>query len=122
MSRPVARNLVAVAIAAALTTSATVAFAAAPTDNPSLYLKKQKSTTLVGLSRELQQSAIQKARSRPNAPKLTTQGGTSQAGPSDRELDLICGEWFVTWEEDADGDPILGIFTLHCAGDEIPLP
>jgi hypothetical protein len=31
-------------------------------------------------------------------------------------------DWFVMWEEDADGDPILGTFELDCAGTVIPLP
>jgi hypothetical protein len=121
MSRLIVRTLGLLAAVAVLTAS-TPTFAAAPADDPSLYRTKKRVDTLVGLSRELQASALQQARSRSNATKLTTQGGTSQSGHTDAELDAICGEWFIWWEEDADGDPILGTFTLDCGGSEIPLP
>lgn len=122
MSRLLARNVGALAVAAALLTSSTVAFAA-PIDDASIYLtEKKKATTLVGLDREVQQNAVKAARSRSNTPKLTTPGRAPQAGPSDKDLDEVCGDWFITWEEDADGNPILGTFTLYCGGSEIPLP
>ena len=124
MSRPIARTLGAFALAAALAASSTAAFAATTYGDPAIYVTKKKASTLVGLSRELQTSALQAARSRPNAPRLTGQGGTSQPGMSDSELDMTfgCGgDWFITWDETADGDPILGTFNLHCAGDTIPI-
>ncbi|HZO29757.1 MAG TPA: hypothetical protein VFH48_27590 [Chloroflexota bacterium] len=120
MSRPIARSLAAVAIATAVLVSPSVVLAAHPNGSPALHLAKKRVDTLIGLSRELQTSAVHKARSRPGAPTLTGQGGTSQSGPSDLELDLICGDdWFITWDEDANGNPISGTFHLHCGGTDI---
>src|SRR5687767_6985166 len=119
MSRPIARTLGALALAAALATSSTIALAATTSVDPAVYLTKKKTTTLVGLSPELRASAVQKARSRPNAPTLKGDGGTSQSNPetTDSYLDAFCGDdWFITWDETANGDPILGTFTLHCGG------
>jgi len=121
MSRPIARTLGALALAATLATSSTATFAATPSADPAVYLIKRKTTSLVGLSPELRTSAVQKARSRPDA-KLGSGGGTSQSGPSDLELDLICGyDWFITWDEDANGNPVLGSFNLHCGGTVIQI-
>ena len=121
MSRPIARTLGALALAAALI-GPTATFAAPQTDTPILAVVKKRTDTLAGLSRELRTSAVEKARSWPGAPKLTGQGGTSQSGPSDLELDLICAnDWFITWDEDANGDPVLGSFNLHCADIVIPI-
>jgi hypothetical protein len=122
MSHLIVRTLGLLAAVAVLTAS-TPTFAAAPADDPSLYLTKKKATSLVGLSPELQKRAIQAARSRSNGTQLTTPGRTPQPWVSDMEMDLLCGDdWLVTWEEDADGDPILGTFTVDCAGAVIPLP
>ena len=53
---------------------------------------------------------------------LTQESRTSAAGPSDSELDAICaGDWFVTWEEDAKGNAIVGTYNLHCAGEAVPI-
>jgi hypothetical protein len=121
MSRPIARTLGALALAAALATSSTAVFAVATHGDPAFYATK-KTTTLGRLSPELRTSAVQKARSMSNATKLGAEGGTSQSGPSDTELDLICGDdWFITWDEDADGNPILGTFHLHCGGTDIQI-
>jgi hypothetical protein len=122
MSLPIARTVGAVALAAALATSSTAAFAATTYGDPAYYAtEKKKTTSLVGLSPELRTSAVQKARSS-RTGTLKGEGGTSQSGPSDRELNLLCnGDWFITWDETANGDPILGTFNLHCAGDTIPI-
>ena len=115
MSRPIMRILGALALAAAVATSSTAAFAATPSGEPAFYVTKKRTDTLAGLSLELRKSAVEKARSRPNAPTLKGTGGASQAPFSDLELDLTCGgDWFITWDEDADGHPILGTFNLHC--------
>jgi hypothetical protein len=122
MSHTIARTLGALTLAAALATSSTVALASATSGDSALYVTKKRTTTLVGLTMELRTSAVQKARSRPNSPTLKGGGGTSQSGPSDSELDLLCNDdWFITWDEDADGNPISGSFNLHCAGTVIPL-
>jgi len=103
-------------------TSSTAAFAATPSGEPAFYVTKKRTDTLAGLSLELRKSAVEKARSRPNAPTLKGNGGTSQSGPSDTELDLTCwDDWFITWDEDADGHPISGTFNLHCGGAVIPI-
>ena len=121
MSRPIARTLGALALAAALATSSTATFAMTTYGDPAFYATK-KTTTLGRLSPELRTSAVQKARSTSNATKLAAEGGTSQSGPSDLELDLICGgDWFITWDEDADGNPVSGTFNLHCGGTVIPI-
>ena len=120
MSRPIARTLGALALAAALATSSTAAFAAPSSGEPAFYLTKKKATTLVGLSPQLRDSAVQKARSLSNATKLTAEGRTSQSGSTDAELDEGCnGDWFITWEEDAAGYGIVGTYLLHCDGTAI---
>jgi hypothetical protein len=125
LNRPIARTFGALALAAALATTSTVAFAAVSPPDPSFHSTKskaKKSDSLAELSPELRIIAVRKAASRPGAPKLTGQGGTSQAGASDRELDLMCdGDWFITWHEDAGGNPIPGTFNLHCADTVIPI-
>ena len=41
---------------------------------------------------------------------------------SDRELDGVCAaKWFITWDEDAKGNPIFGTFNLHCAETIVPI-
>ena len=125
MSRPIARNLGALALAAALATSSAAAFAATPIGEPAFHVIKKRTTTLVGLSPELRASAIQKAQSRPNAPALKGDGGTSQSSPTPNDdfINALCGgDWFITWDETADGQPITGTFTLHCAGNAWSLP
>lgn len=121
MSRSIARTLGIFAVVAALTTSHAIALAAPLTVSPPIYAKKQAST-LAGLSPELAAGAVRAARSRPSAPRLTTQGGTTQSGESDKELDLLCGDdWFITWDEDANGNPISHTFYLHCAGESVQI-
>ena len=122
MSRPIARTLGALALAGAVITNSTVAFAATPTGGPGFYVNKKRVNTLAGLSPELRRNAVEKARSRPNGPTLKDSGGTSQSGPSNEELNLACGnDWFITWAEDADGHPILGTFDLICGETKIPI-
>lgn len=114
MSRRIVRTLSAFALAVALATSFTAAFAATPSGEPAFYVTKKKTTTLVGLSPELRASAVQKARS------LTAEGTRSQSGSTDAELDEGCnGDWFITWEEDAAGYGIVGTYLLHCDGTAI---
>src|SRR5678815_2998768 len=116
MSRPIARTLGALALAAALATSSTAALAATPSAEPAFHVIKKRTTTLVGLSPALRASAVQTAQSRPNAPAIKGEGGTSQSSPTpiDDYIDLLCGgDWFITWDETADGQPIMGTFTLH---------
>src|SRR5688572_10329710 len=121
MSHPIARTLGALAIAAAVMTGSTPAFAATLADSPASYVTEKRVTTLIGLSPALRTSAVGTARSRPNAPALNGGGGTSQSGPSDAELNLFCGrDWFISWNDDANGTPILGTFNLYCAGETIP--
>ena len=122
MSRLIARTLGALALAAVLATSSTAALAATTSANPAFYLTKRKTTTLVGLSPEVRASALQMARSTPTGMRLAAEGGTSQ-GTTDGELDLNCNDdWFITWDEDAKGNPVTGTFTLHCAGVPYSLP
>ena len=121
MRRPTAQTLGALALAAALATSSTAAFAAPPSGEVAFYATKKKATTLAGLSPEVRRSAIQVARSRPNGLGLAAEVGTSQM--TDAELDLNCGgDWFITWEEDAAGNPVTGTFNLYCAGETYSLP
>jgi len=122
MSRPIARTLAALVLAAAVATTSTAAFAATPPGEPAFHLVKKRTSTLAGLSPQLQTSAVEKARSRPNAPTLKGNGGTSQAPMSDLEMDLTCNDdWFITWDEDANGHPIMGSFNLHCDGWSVPI-
>jgi hypothetical protein len=124
MSRPIARTLGALALAAALATSSTAAFAATPSVDPAFRVAKKQVTTVAGLSLELRTSAVQKAQSRPGAPRLTGQGTSENQNPetTDSYLDAFCGnDWFITWDETASGDPILGTFTLHCGGASAPI-
>jgi hypothetical protein len=122
MSSPIARTLGALALAAALATSSTAAFAATTSGDPSFYLTKKRTTTLVGLSPEVRATALRQARSTPHGIKLAAEGGTPQGMP-DNELDAICnGDWFITWDEDAKGNPVMGSFNLHCAGETYSLP
>lgn len=120
MSRPITRTLGALALAAVLATSSTPAFAEPPTTtSTTAYLTKKRVKTFAGLSQTLQTTALAKARSRPNAPKLTGGQGGHQHSQSqediDRETDLLCGgEWFITWYEDVNGDPIIGRYNFHC--------
>jgi hypothetical protein len=101
MNRSIALTLGALIVVIALATNSTAAFAAT----------KQRVDTLDGLSRELAARATEKARS------LKGGGGTPQAGPDDDEMDATCGgDWFITWDEDANGNPIMGTFHLHCGG------
>ena len=114
ISRWLARTLGALALAAALATSSTAAFAATPTSDPAFYVTKRKVTTLAGLSPELRTSAIEKAQ--------TLKGEVGTSRKSDAELSATCdGDWFITWDENANGDPIMGTFTLHCDGEAIPI-
>ena len=124
MSRPIARTLGALALAALLATSSTAALAATTSADPAFHLTRRKTTTLVGLSPELRASALQKARSTPTGMRLAAEGGTSQSSPTPNDdfVHALCGgDWFITWDENANGDPILGTFNLHCAGDTIPI-
>jgi hypothetical protein len=125
MNRLIARTLGALALAAAVATSSTAALAATPSGNPGFALTKKKTTTtLVGLSPSLRSSALQQARSMPHASTLKGDGRTSQSNPetTDGYLDAFCGDdWFITWDETANGDPILGTFTLHCGGTSAPI-
>ena len=116
MNRPVTRTLGALVLAAALATSSTPIFAASHTSSPALYLTKKRVKTFVGLSQALRTTALEQLRSMPNAPRLTGQGGTQQSQQDiDRETDLTCGgEWFITWDEDENGDPIIGTYAFHC--------
>jgi hypothetical protein len=117
MSRPIVRTLGALALAAAVATSSTSAFAATSYGDQAFHaIKRKKATTWVGLSEQLRANALQAARSRPGAPKLTGQGGTQQSqNDVDLETDLICGgEWFITWDEDANGNPIIGTYQFYC--------
>jgi hypothetical protein len=105
-----------------LATSSTAALAATTYDDPAFYLTKKKTTTLVGLSSKVRASALQQARSTPNGIRIAAEGGTSQGTP-DGELDLNCNDdWFITWDEDANGNPVTGTFKLYCAGVEYTLP
>ena len=48
--------------------------------------------------------------------------GSSHAGLTQDELDLICGpDWIVTWLEDEDGNMIPGSAELYCGGQSFPL-
>jgi len=49
---------------------------------------------------------------------LEIEGG-SATGIPDEELDMLCGDWFLLWEEDENGDPVLGTFILNCSGEDI---
>lgn len=121
MSRLIVRKLGLLA-AAVLLAATTPAFAAPPADDPSIHVTKKKTSTLAGLSPELQTSAIEKARAKSKATKLTTPGAKPQGGHSDLELSLMCnGDWFITWDEDANGNPISHTFKLHCNGEAIPI-
>ncbi|MFN8525821.1 MAG: hypothetical protein U0821_22195 [Chloroflexota bacterium] len=82
--------------------------------------QKKRTTTLSGLSSSIQSSAVRSARSHTGGKNLSGSGGTAQSGPSDFELDVYCdGDWFVTWDEDANGTPIIGTFNLYCNGDTL---
>jgi hypothetical protein len=56
------------------------------------------------------------------APSLQRAGGrrlavTAQPSAvlSDADLGLACGQdWFITWDEDAGGNPVARSFVLHC--------
>jgi hypothetical protein len=40
---------------------------------------------------------------------------------SDAELDLMCGgDWFLMYDEDADGNPVTGTCIIACDGTDIP--
>lgn len=53
--------------------------------------------------------------------KLKGAAATHSSGPTDIELNLICGEdWFILYEE-KDGHPVLGTFELYCGGQTIPI-
>jgi hypothetical protein len=124
MSRTIARTFGVLAVAAALAATSAAASAAPATGDLSLYATKRKVTTVVGLSPTLRTSAVEKARSRPGAPKLTGQGSSQNQNPetTDSYLDAFCGDdWFITWDETASGEPILGTFTLHCGGASAPI-
>jgi hypothetical protein len=118
MSRPVTRALGAFALAAALATSSTAAFASATDQDQVVYAaRKKKATTMVGLSPTLQAHAVQALRSRPGTSTLTS--GPGGALPSEKDInrwtDLNCGgEWFISWDEDENGDPIIGTYLFHC--------
>jgi hypothetical protein len=116
MNRPVTRTLGALVLAAAVATSSTPTFAASHTSSPVLNLTKKRVKTFAGLSQALRTTALEKLRSIPNAIKAPGQGGTQQSQQDiDRETDLTCGgEWFITWDEDANGDPIIGTYQFHC--------
>src|SRR5262245_5083282 len=116
MSCPIARTVGALALAAALATSSTAVLAATTPGDPAFYLTKKRTNTLGVLSPELRTSAGPKARSLPDA-KLRGGGGTAQSGASDQELDIWCeNDWFIAWDEDANGNPVVGSYNLHCAG------
>jgi hypothetical protein len=122
MRRMTARNIALIA-AAAMLTSTSVVSAAPPPTYFWAYAKKKRLKTLDSLKPEQLQAVAKFAQARPGGPKLTTPNTSTPTGVSDEELDLICAnDWFVTFDEDADGDPILGTFNLHCAGTVIPLP
>jgi hypothetical protein len=119
MNRPMARTLGALALAAALATSSTAAFAATSTGSPALHAgktTKKRVDTLVGLDRKLAASAVRQAYA------LKAEEKPPQAGPTEKDLDEVCGEWFIIWEQDADGNPIPGTYELYCDGSTIPLP
>src|SRR5690606_34871707 len=92
-------------------------------DDTLVYAKEKRTKSLSGLSRDQQEFAVKQAQARTGGPKFAVPAAKPQGGATDAELDLICNDdWFVTFDEDADGDPILGTFELHCAGTVIPLP
>lgn len=44
-----------------------------------------------------------------------------KAAASDAELNLMCGsDWFLMYEEDAEGNPITGTCIIACNGTDIP--
>jgi hypothetical protein len=116
MNWPVTQTFGVLVLAAALATSSTPILAASHTSSPALYLAKKRVKTFTGLSQALRTTALEKMRSMPNAIKAPGQGGTQQSQQDiDRETDLTCGgEWFITWDEDANGDPIIGTYKFHC--------
>lgn len=118
MSRPITRTLGALALAAVLATSSTAVFAEPATNTTTVYLTKKRVKTFAGLSPALRATALEKLRSKPNATKVTGQGGAQHSQSQediDRETDLTCGgSWFITWDEDENGDPIIGTYNFHC--------
>ena len=102
-------------------TSTTAASAAIPSTDTDGYATKKRVKTLAGLSLKLRTTAVQKAQPRPGAPRRASPGGSSQAGPSDDDLNDSCLEWLITWDKDANGNPIMGTFNLHCDGSVIPI-
>ena len=122
MRRPAAWKIGLLAVAATLLTPSAVDAATPPTESP-VHAKERRTRTLTGLSQDQQEAAVKLARAQATGPKFAVPSAKPQGGATDRELDLICNDdWFVTFDEDADGDPILGTFELHCAGTVIPLP
>lgn len=113
MRRPTVRGLNLLAAVALLTTTS-VAVASPPPDDLELHISKKRTTTLTGLSPQIQEAAVRRARSRPGAPKVAARTGSPQAGPTDADLWDTCLQWFITWDEDENGNPIMGTFYLHC--------
>ena len=55
---------------------------------------------------------------------MTGQGTTENQNPetTDSYLDAFCGgDRFITWDEDADGNPISHTVYLHCGGTSVPI-
>ena len=55
---------------------------------------------------------------------LKSNGGGSQrvpAGTSIGEIEAMCKDWLVYWEQDADGNPVPGTAVVHCDGEDTPL-
>jgi hypothetical protein len=51
---------------------------------------------------------------------LKSSGGGPQHGLSITEINLICNDWLVYWQEDENGDFIPGTAVVHCDGKDYP--
>lgn len=122
MRRSVPRTFAALAVAGAMLTTSAVALAAPARVGLAIRATTKRATTLTGLSPALRREAVRRAQSRPGATTLGNAGGTSASGPNDFEPDDACGgDWFITWEEDGKGTPIIGTFKSHCDGEAWPI-
>jgi hypothetical protein len=50
----------------------------------------------------------------------SSSGGAPQHGNTIAEINLICNDWLVYWQEDENGDFIPGTAVVHCDGVDYP--
>jgi hypothetical protein len=55
-----------------------------------------------------------------NVLKSSSGGAPQHGGNTIAEIELMCNDWLVYWQEDENGNPIPGTAVVHCDGEDYP--